>query len=306
MKSIGIEDDLAVAVIDALTSHICVVDPAGIIVAVNQAWMQYTAHNSTGPDRDDVGINYLDVCRRSKGPASDEAQPFLEGIRAVLHGDKEFFQIEYECHSPKEMRWYLARVSPLRRRSGLKRIFGAVISHANITERKLVELEYAKLADTDPLTEVPNRRFFNAFAKRDMDRFFRFGQASSLLMVDLDNFKDINDTHGHAVGDEVLRRVAAVGNAMLRSGDLFARLGGEEFVCMLPRTDEWGAVMAAEKLRAAVERLSILSGARLIPVTVSIGVSSVTKTDRTVDSALRRADQALYRAKNDGRNCVRS
>jgi diguanylate cyclase (GGDEF)-like protein len=214
----------------------------------------------------------------------------------------------YPCHSPSDLRWYLARVSPLRRRSPLvqKRNIGAVISHVNITDQKLVELEYAKLADTDPLTEVPNRRFFNDFAKRDMERFLRFGAPSSLLIIDLDNFKNVNDTHGHTIGDEVLRRVASACKTMTRSGDLFARMGGEEFVCMLPRTDEWGAVMVAEKLRAAVERLSTVSGTQLVPVTISIGVSSVYESDRTVDSALRRADKALYRAKNDGRNCVRS
>jgi diguanylate cyclase (GGDEF)-like protein len=306
MKSILIEDGLAVAVIDALTSHICVVDPAGIIVAVNQAWTRYNANNSNAPDFDYIGTNYLDVCRRSVGPASTEAPPFLEGLRAVLRGGKEFFQIEYPCHSPNEMRWYLGRVSPLRHPSSPAHIIGAVISHVNITDQKLVELKYAKLADTDPLTEVPNRRFFNDFAKRDMERFLRFGAPSSLLMIDLDNFKNVNDTHGHTIGDEVLRRVASAGKTMTRSGDLFARMGGEEFVCMLPRTDEWGAVMVAEKLRAAVERLPAVSGTQLVPVTISIGVSSVYETDRTVDSALRRADRALYRAKNDGRNCVRT
>jgi diguanylate cyclase (GGDEF)-like protein len=308
MKSIPIEDGLAVAVIDALTSHICVVNPAGVIVAVNQAWMQFTANNSTGREVDHIGVNYLDVCRRSVGPASAEAPRLLEGLRAVLEGEKEFFQIEYPCHSPSDLRWYLARVSPLRRRSSSvqKRNIGAVISHVNITDQKLVELEYAKLADTDPLTEVPNRRFFNDFAKRDMERFLRFGAPSSLLMIDLDNFKNVNDTHGHTTGDEVLRRVASAGKTMTRSGDLFARMGGEEFLCMLPRTDEWGAVMVAEKLRAAVEGLPTFSGTQLVPVTISIGVSSVYESDRTVDSALRRADRALYRAKNDGRNCVRT
>ena len=146
MKSILIEDGLAVAIIDALTSHICVVNPAGIIVAVNQAWTQFTANNSTGRHVDHIGINYLDVCRRSVGPDSAEAPPLLKGLRAVLHGDKEFFQIEYPCHSPNELRWYLARVSPLRDRSSPAHNIGAVISHINITDQKLVELEYAKLA----------------------------------------------------------------------------------------------------------------------------------------------------------------
>jgi diguanylate cyclase (GGDEF)-like protein len=85
------------------------------------------------------------------------------------------------------------------------------VSHINITDRKLVEIDCASLAATDPLTGLPNRRFFDEFAKRDMDRFLRFGEPSSLLMVDLDHFKNINDMYGHAAGDEVLRRVASNG-----------------------------------------------------------------------------------------------
>jgi diguanylate cyclase (GGDEF)-like protein len=307
MTSSLVEDGIAVAVIDALTSQICVVDPDGIIFAVNRAWKQFTADNSPGPVRDHIGINYLNVCRHSVGPASEEASDFVNGLRAVLRGERDFFQIEYPCHSPKEMRWFLARVSPLRRRSPStdQANIGAVVSHMNITDRKLVEIDYARLADMDSLTELPNRRFFGQFAKRDMDRFLQFGKPSSLLLIDLDHFKDINDTYGHAAGDDVLRHVASLGKIVFRSSDLFARWGGEEFVCLLPGTDEWGAILAAEKLRSAIEQLSIISGGKPIAVTASVGVSSVDSEDQVIDHALLRADRALYRAKDEGRNCVR-
>jgi diguanylate cyclase (GGDEF)-like protein len=303
-----VEGDIALAVIDALTSQICVVDPDGVIFAVNRAWKQFTADNFSGQVRDHIGVNYLNVCRHSVGPASEEAPDFLNGLCAVLRGEREFFQIEYPCHSPKEMRWFIARVSPLRRRSSSieQANIGAVVSHMNITDRKLIEIDYARLAATDPLTGLPNRRFFDEFAKLDMDRFLRFSEPSSVLMVDLDHFKNINDTYGHAAGDEVLRRVASLGKLVFRSSDLFARWGGEEFVCLLPGTDEWGAILAAEKLRSAVEQLSIVSGGRAIPVTASVGVSSVYNTDQVMDSALLGADTALYRAKDEGRNRVRS
>jgi len=303
-----VDDDIAVAVIDALTSQICVVDRDGVIFTVNRAWTQFTAENSAGQVSTPIGVNYLKLCQQSLGPASDEAAAFVDGLRAVLDGEREFFQIEYPCHSPKEMRWFLARVSPLRRRSqsnGLANI-GAVVSHMNITDRKLIEMDYARLAATDPLTGLPNRRFFDSFAKLDMDRFLRFGEPSSLLMIDLDHFKTINDSFGHAAGDEVLRRVASLGKQVFRGSDLFARWGGEEFVCLLPGTDEWGAIQSAEKLRSAIDQLSVVSGERLISVTASIGVSSMKQTDSAVESVLLRADKALYRAKNSGRNSVRS
>jgi diguanylate cyclase (GGDEF)-like protein len=300
-----IEDDLAVAVIDALASHICVINPSGTIVAVNRAWTEF--HEKNAPNLVTVGVNYLDVCRRSVGLGSAEASPFLHGLNSVLRGEQKFFQIEYPCHSPVEMQWFLARISPLRKRSSTNRgrRIGAVISHVNITAQKLVEKDYARLAATDPLTNIPNRRLFLEFVKDDMERSARFGDPSSLLIVDLDHFKEVNDTYGHVVGDEVLRRVAEVGTKTIRSCDLFARLGGEEFVCVLPKTDEWGAVMIADRLRIAVERLSVLSGTKPIRVTVSIGVSAVLGRDSSVTDVLRRADCALYRAKNEGRNCVR-
>jgi diguanylate cyclase (GGDEF)-like protein len=308
VESTLVDDGLAVAVIDALTSQICVVDPNGTIIAVNLAWKQFSARNSASRDVDYIGVNYLNVCQRSVGPASEEAPAFVKGLRAVLQGRKALFQIEYPCHSPKQLRWFLARVSPLRRRLSTieKENIGAVVSHMNITDRKLAELDNARLAATDPLTGIPNRRFFDDFAKLDIERFLRFGEPSSLLMIDLDNFKIVNDTYGHAAGDEVLRCVASLGKKSFRSCDLFARLGGEEFVCLLPRVDEWGAVMAAEKLRAAIEQLPIVIGTQVISVTASVGVASIIESDRTVDGALLRADQALYRAKADGRNCVRN
>jgi diguanylate cyclase (GGDEF)-like protein len=308
MPNRSIAGGLAAAIIDALTSHICVVDPNGMIFAVNRAWRIFAAANSEGRPFDSIGVNYLNVCRASVGPASVEATTFSDGLRAVLQQKLEFFQIEYPCHSPKEQRWFLVRVSPLRDRSFSINAgnVGAVVSHMNVTDRKLVELEYAKLAATDPLTGIPNRRFFEDFAKLDIERGLRFGKPSSLLMVDLDNFKGINDTYGHAAGDEVLRRVGSLGTTSFRSCDLLARLGGEEFVALLSGTDEWGAIMAAEKLRAAIEKLSIVSGTSSISITASIGVSSILTEDQTVEHALLQADKALYLAKREGRNCVRS
>jgi diguanylate cyclase (GGDEF)-like protein len=304
MNDALLDNGLAVAVIDALTSHICVVDGDGVILAVNHAWKDFTAANSNGPVVDHVGVSYLDVCRSSTGLAALEAPEFMRGLRALLRGEIERFQIEYPCHSPTELRWFLARVSPLRRRDATC-AEGAVISHMNITDRKLAELNLARLAATDALTGIPNRRFFDEFAAIEFSRVARFGEPSSVLMIDLDRFKAINDAHGHAAGDAVLRSVATVGSTVLRACDLFARIGGEEFVCLLPGTDTTGANVAAEKLRLEVEQLSIAVGPKTISVTTSIGVSGISQKDSSIADAMERADKALYLAKGAGRNCVR-
>lgn len=292
---------------DALTSNICVVDSEGVIVAVNRAWRQFAAGNAADMSRSNVGVNYLEVCRAAAGPASEEASAFAEGMASVLRGKNQLFQMEYPCHSPDELRWFQARVTPLRPLSGAHiQNASAVVSHMNITDRIRVEQELAKLAATDPLTGLPNRRFFEEVANAELHQVLRFGKRASLVMIDIDRFKSINDTHGHAAGDDVLRAVATLSKNVVRRDDLFFRFGGEEFVCLMRGTDERGAVAVAEKLRIAIEQLRIPSVKASISLTASFGVAGITADDRSIDSVLARADKALYRAKAEGRNCIRS
>jgi len=301
-----IAEDLAVSVVDALTSSICVVNLGGQILAVNRAWMEFSRSNAGGGEEAYLGTNYLKVCQSSSGPASKEATKFYDGLEAVLKGQTSVFQLEYPCHSPSELRWYLARVTPLSQRSGAGRATrtGAVVSHMNITDRKLLELKYAKLASTDPLTGLPNRRFFEDNAKLELGRLRQFGGAMSLLMLDLDKFKLINDRYGHPAGDAVLKKFATRCRSVFRETDLFARIGGEEFVALLVGTDETGAIALAERLRLEVADSRVRTAAGTIRVTSSIGVASIKGSDRSIASALQRADEALYAAKAAGRNRV--
>ena len=108
-----IADDLAVSVIDALVSNICVVDLNGDILAVNRAWMEFSAANAGGGKQTFIGTNYLNVCRKSTGSASEEASDFQVGLRDVIEGRAELFEMEYPCHSPEKLRWFSARVTPL-------------------------------------------------------------------------------------------------------------------------------------------------------------------------------------------------
>lgn len=288
---------IAAAVIDALSSQICVTDQDGIILAVNLAWRRFGEENSGDPCPSVVGTNYLRVCQGSSGPGSDEADDFARGVRSVLERHSDLFELEYPCHSPTESRWFLGRVTPLRIGRG-----GAVISHMNITARRLMEFELARLASTDPLTGLPNRRYFLEAAGREFELVHRFGGVASVVMIDLDHFKALNDAHGHAAGDDALRSVAQA--CVLRDVDVFARWGGEEFVAILPGTDEAGAYAIAEKLRLAVCAAAIKAGAETTQVTASLGVAQILPSDHLVDQALERADRALYAAKDAGRDCV--
>ncbi len=178
--------------------------------------------------------------------------------------------------------------------------------YRDITERKERELELRRLATTDILTGLPNRRHFLERMEQELARFHRFGKATALLMIDIDHFKQVNDRLGHAAGDAVLRHFAAITLGTLRKIDLVGRIGGEEFALILPGTDAEGARLYAERLRRSVEGHACLVGATEVPLTVSIGLTLFTADDGGNDLPLARADAALYRAKQEGRNRVAS
>ena len=160
-----------------------------------------------------------------------------------------------------------------------------------------------QLADTDHLTGAMSRRHFEQCLERDAAIARRDGRPLSLLIVDVDHFKRINDTLGHATGDDVLRALVGAFQERLRGTDCIGRLGGEEFAVSLPATDMVGASALADQLRRAIEANGFLrdDGTR-VPVTVSVGVSTLDGSG--VATLRQRADDALYRAKHEGRNRV--
>ena len=161
------------------------------------------------------------------------------------------------------------------------------------------------LAHTDSLTQVLNRRALTVRLVSEMDRSRRYDAMLSMLMVDLDHFKNVNDTMGHLVGDDVLREVAHLLLESVRSVDFVARYGGEEFVVVLPETALAGAVKFAERMRERIEHNSFASTHGGVRMTASIGVASYPAPGvHTVDDLFARADEALYRAKSAGRNQV--
>ena len=161
------------------------------------------------------------------------------------------------------------------------------------------------LAHTDPLTQVLNRRALTVRLASEMERARRYDSVITLLMVDLDLFKRINDTLGHLVGDDVLREIAKLLQESIRSVDVVARYGGEEFVIVLPETGLPGAVKFAERLREKISEVAYGAAHGGVSLTASIGVASYPEGDsETVDDLFARADRALYRAKADGRNRV--
>jgi diguanylate cyclase (GGDEF)-like protein len=162
-----------------------------------------------------------------------------------------------------------------------------------------------RLSITDGLTNLYNHRYFQDELARAFEESVRYGRPLSLAIVDLDYFKKVNDSYGHAVGDEVLKAVSKLFQESIRSTDLAARYGGEEFAVMMPETELHDAMTFAEKIRTLIESSPTQTQAGQVPVTVSVGVAAVPHPKiHAAKELIVAADNALYRAKNGGRNQV--
>ena len=177
-------------------------------------------------------------------------------------------------------------------------------THVDITERKNLERRLSELATSDELTGLSNRRHFLETGAREVERSRRSGSPLAFLMLDLDNFKDVNDRYGHPTGDATLRLFADTCAKTLRAADIFGRLGGEEFAILLPDTPEEGAQTLAQRLRRDVEKTAFPSEEGTFCVTVSIGIASMTDPEDSLNDLMHRADRALYESKRAGRNRV--
>jgi diguanylate cyclase (GGDEF)-like protein/PAS domain S-box-containing protein len=186
--------------------------------------------------------------------------------------------------------------------TGEKRLVQSLVR--DITQRKAMENELKHLAETDPLTGANNRRSFLQKGASEMRRSQRYNHPFSLLMLDIDHFKSVNDTYGHHAGDQVLKMLVARIAQMLRTTDLFGRMGGEEFAVMLLETDAETAMEIAERLRRELSEVLIELDQGSIQFTVSIGVAFLKNDDKSLAMVINRADEALYIAKETGRNRV--
>ena len=242
----------------------------------------------------------------------DDTETVFAAIHDLQHGERATLYNEHRQRGADgAYRWILARGAVFSRdRAGAPtRLVG---TFTDITDRKLMEEALSRqteelriLATTDALTGLANRRHFLDKAEQETQRAARYGRALSLVMIDIDFFKHVNDTHGHDGGDAVLRQFAKTLNSGLRKTDMLGRLGGEEFALLLPETDSAGAFTSADTLRRNVAASAVmLADGHSITITASFGIASMTSPNDTVADLLKKADEALYEAKQTGRNKV--
>jgi len=174
----------------------------------------------------------------------------------------------------------------------------------DITERKTLEDKLTTFARIDDLTQVYNRRYFYEEAEKQLMLAHRYQRPAAALVLDLDRFKQINDTYGHRAGDEVLKHFAQICRETIRVTDIIGRTGGEEFAILLPETDQASALQLAERIRATVASASLQSQEATLSYSVSIGVAVKQAENIHIQELLSQADKALYAAKEAGRNHI--
>ncbi len=290
------------AINNASPDGILVVDDHGIVVSHNRRFMEIW----------DIKEGEIDPTRPANAIGTRD-EPILASVLQRVRDSDAFLrrvQLLYanpdlDDHSEIELvdGRTIERHSTVLR-GAQRKYLGRVWYFRDVTGYKRIERELRRLARHDPLTGVINRGYFDERAEEEFDRAKRHDEPVAIAEIDIDYFKRINDRYGHATGDDLLKAVCDAVRGMIRKTNLFARIGGEEFAVLLVDSPIDGAVRFAERLRELVEQTTISVDGQPVSCTVSIGVAARHPDDASAEDCLRRADAAMYRAKENGRNRV--
>ena len=296
-------------VVEQLADPIIVADARGLCVDYNPAAQRVLpelSREALGHPLEELLAHRVELsealraARAAAEPASlaaaSETSPTASGALALAVGGTDSSQ-------GSELRYFSLRVTPVVRRTGL-RLGEAIVLH-DVTQGVRLYHDVRQLARTDELTGLLTRRRLLELGAKEVARARRQGRAVAVLVLDLDHFKLVNDLHGHAAGDEVLRALGARCSVELRGFDLLGRYGGDEICAVLPELEEAEACAVAERLRAAVAGLAVWYEGAPIGITVCIGVAAApVEQETTLGKLIEAADGALYRAKGEGRDRV--
>ena len=252
-----------------------------------------------------IGMPFETMVRKAHlagaGVATDDHIDGLIERAKVSRLEKGFTSFESDMQNGSWM-----QVSRLRTADDFIYIYVTDITKLKKTERELRDaLRFVKkLAATDSLTGISNRRHFLETATIEFERSCQYGHPLSILALDIDHFKSINDRYGHQAGDQVLEAITHCCQNLLRESDVFGRLGGEEFSILLPDTSESAAEVTAQRILKAVAALEVNYQDQVIRFTTSIGISELSKSSDSLESLMNQSDEALYEAKHNGRNKI--
>jgi diguanylate cyclase (GGDEF)-like protein/PAS domain S-box-containing protein len=289
------------ALLDASRAMTAVFDREGTILAVNSAWTEGVLLGGVEPDKVGIGADYISVLRRAAG-TSEDAAAVAAGVEAVLSSRVPVFEWDYDVTDPEGTpRAYMVSVAPMPGSQG-----GAFATHTDITTRKVMERQMAHQAHHDPLTGLRTRRRVEQDLEPSLARSVATGRPLGAVIVDLDRFKDVNDTLGHEAGDQVLVQMAARLSSF-KAATITGRLAGDEFVLIVPNVRDRAELARLAGDLARVITAPLVLGDRELYFGVNIGTALSVDTQPGPDAAanlLRAADTAMYRAKARGRNSI--
>jgi diguanylate cyclase (GGDEF)-like protein len=293
------QSSLIEAIKEASPDGILVADEKGLIIFYNQRVL------------DIFGVPALEVVIAKDGTVTHLDETMLAHVTSLVKNKEAFLKRVLELYANPQLDdhyeielkdgRFLDRYSKALWGKN-QQYLGRVWFFRDITEYRQLEHQLKDASQQDPLTGVANRRYFFERAADEFSRAQRFKRDLSLVMLDIDLFKKVNDRWGHDIGDRVIQSLCETINSILREVDLLARIGGEEFVVIVPDTNIDGAFQLAERLRQSVAASTIKEGEECITFTISAGVAAVSSEDMSIQETLKRADTALYAAKNAGRN----
>ncbi len=275
-------------VFETMSDGVIVLDSLGRIVDFNRSAEKIfpeLAHDSVSSDAKHMLSKHETLC-----------------VNIEMNVEADF---HFKIGDGSAVRHYITKISLIQNHN--REVLGRIITFKDNTETTILLSRLKELATLDSLTGISNRRNFMETANRQIAHLARGGKPMAIVLLDLDNFKRLNDTYGHLTGDEALRRVAKTLTAQVRPGDIVSRFGGEEFICLLSEADGVAAPAIAERIRIAIEAISIpLEGDEPVCFTASLGVHCTESVsgNENIDSLISGADTALYAAKAGGRNQV--
>lgn len=281
------------AIFDSISAQIAVLDQDGMVLSTNAAWRSYMSKLGF---EESVGQNYLQVLSHFFAVDSPTVAVVAAGMAAIAAGEAPGF------HAPEPIRcvcgrwWFTVKITSVQ--DPAQRM---VVTHEDVSVLKRAELASQTLANVDNLTGAMSRQHFMSLADQELTRSRRYQLPLVVLMLDLDHFKNVNDSYGHPTGDVVLKRFVQTVKGVLRESDLIGRIGGEEFAVLLPNTTPEGGCALANRIIDAVRANPMVFEQQTIAYTVSIGASYLTQQS-SFGVMLAESDAALYRAKKSGRD----
>lgn len=288
MLNVKLEINKLSMVVEQIDDSVMMTDTAGVITYVNQAFCDHLGYS-----KEEVIGNTPKLFKSHQHDKS-----FYENLWETISEGNVYRTTLINKKKSNDLLYEDKTISPLKNDKG--EIVGFVSTGKDVTKEMLMRQEVERIAMIDQLTGIYNRHKFEQLLCLERERSRRFGQQLSLILIDIDHFKLINDTYGHDAGDEMLNHLVKIIQDNIRQIDIFARWGGEEFLILTPDTDLDNIQILAEKLRLAVEKADFPKVSR---ITISQGVATFEKED-TFEDVFKRGDKGLYWAKKHGRNLV--